>query len=384
MRQPPAHSWVKISERALVANIRAHRCLLAPKTQLMAVVKSNAYGHGLELVARVAERSRLVDWLGAASLAEAEQIRRAGVNLPILVLSYYHPLAPAELARGISHRISFMVYEEGELKALERAAKQAGKPAHIHLKLETGMARLGLFPVQAKKMLNVILKSPYFKLEGVASHFATAESKDQTFLKKQLITYNQFLAEVKQIIPPNVIQHTACSAAITAAPESHLDLVRLGIALYGLWPSAENKKVVNRMHSDFELNPALTWKTQVVEVQMLPKGTPIGYDRSYITKKPIIMAVIPVGYWDGYDRKLSNSGEVIVHGTRVPIIGRICMNISMVDITKVPNTRIGDEVILIGKDSEAEITADEMAKKVGTINYEIVTRINPLLPRVLI
>jgi alanine racemase len=153
MKTPPAHSWVEVSERALVANIRAHRCLLAPKTQLMAVIKSNAYGHGLELVARVAERSRLMDWLGTASLAEAEQIRRAGVNLPILVLSYYHPLIPAELARGISHRISFMVYEEGELKALERAAKQAGKPAHIHLKLETGMARLGLFPVQAKKCL---------------------------------------------------------------------------------------------------------------------------------------------------------------------------------------------------------------------------------------
>jgi alanine racemase len=232
-------------------------------------------------------------------------------------------------------------------------------------------------------MLNLILKSPYLKLEGVASHFATAESKDQSFLKKQLATYHQFWEEVKQIIPPNVIQHTACSAAITAAPESHLGLVRLGIALYGLWPSAENKKMVNKMHSNFELKPALTWKTQIVEVQMLPKGTPIGYGRSYITKRPTIMAVIPIGYWDGYDRKLSNSGEVIVRGTQVPIIGRICMNISMVDITKVPNTKVGDEVILIGKDSEAEITADEMAKKVGTINYEVITRINAQLPRIL-
>lgn len=383
MKQPLAHSWVEVSERALVHNIRAHRRLLGKGTKLMAVVKSNAYGHGLELVAHVAQRSHLVDWLGVASLTEAQTLRRTNVSLPILVLSYYRPLVRTELAWGISHNVSFIVYEPEQLKALAAAARQVGKPAHVHVKFETGMARLGVIPKQATAFVRQITTSPYLKLEGLATHFATAESANQTFLNKQLSEFKTITHHLVPLHTPEILQHLACTAAITAAPQTHGSLVRLGIGLYGLWPSPQNKALVTKLHPSFKLKPALTWKTQVIDVQHLPARTPVGYDRTYVTKRPTIMAVLPVGYWEGYDRKLSNRGYVLIHGTRAPIIGRICMNISMVDATHVPGVKPGDEVVLLGQQSGGVVTADELAKTIGTINYETVTRINPQLPRLL-
>lgn len=384
MKQRLSHSWVEISERALMHNIRAHRSLLGKKTKLMAVVKSNAYGHGMELVARVAEKSKQVDWLGIVSLNEAIELRRAGIRLPILILSYYRPFDLSTLVWGIKHNISFVVYGTDQLNILERAAKKAGKKALVHLKLETCMARLGRFSEDAIKMLKLIRKSSSPRLEGIFSHFATAEDKNQNFLNEQINTYKDFIKKAGELIPKNILQHHACSAAISTAPQSHLSLVRLGIGLYGLWPSPENKVVVNKKHKRFNLVPALTWKTQIIEVQKIPPHTPVGYGRSFITKKPTTMASIPVGYWDGYDRGLGNCGSVLIHGTKCPIIGRICMNISMVDVTGLKNVKAGDEVILIGRQSGGEVSTDAMADKIGTINYEVVTRINPLLPRILV
>ncbi|MFH1111692.1 MAG: alanine racemase [Patescibacteria group bacterium] len=384
MHQLPAHSWVEVSEQALLHNIRAHRRLIRPRVKLMAVVKSNAYGHGLDLVARVAEKSREVDWLGVASLSEAIALRRSDIYLPILILSYFRPFIKEDIKFAIKNHISFVVYELEQIRVLEKIARQVGKPALVHLKLETGMARLGLFPKEAKWFLNRILKSPHLKLEGIASHFATAEAKTQTFLNKQLANYKNFINSVSTKLPPNILQHIACSAAITAAPQSHFGLVRLGIALYGLWPSLENRQMVQKKYPNFKLMPALTWKTQVVEVQKLKTGTPVGYGCTYITKKPTVMAAIPVGYWEGYDRKLSNRGTALIHGQHCPIIGRICMNISMADVTRVKNVRVGDEVVLIGRQGKLEVTADDLARKVGTISYEIVTRINSLLLRLLL
>ncbi|MBI5465934.1 MAG: alanine racemase [Candidatus Kerfeldbacteria bacterium] len=384
MKQALAHSWVEISERALVSNIRAHRRLLGSDTKLLAVVKSNAYGHGLELVARVAQKSGQVDWLGVASLREAMALRQAGIRLPILVLSYYHPLSQPELKDGIKHNVSFMVYELKALKTLAQVAQQVATCARVHLKLETGMARLGVSIDKAKSYLRYILRSPYLKLEGIASHFATAESRDQTFLKQQLNTYKKFIKQAGGLVPQDTLQHIAGTAASTAAPEARLSLVRLGIGLYGLWPSAANRQFVQARHHRFRLQPSLTWKTQIIEVQDLPPGTAVGYDRTYVTGRATRMAVMPVGYWDGYDRALSNKGRVLIHGTLCPVIGRICMNIFMADVTGLKNVKVGDEVVLIGKQGRGELTADDMADKTGTINYEIVTRINPLLPRVLV
>jgi alanine racemase len=285
---------------------------------------------------------------------------------------------------ALSHKISFMVYEAEQLDLLEQAAKHAGKRAHVHVKLETGMARLGLMPEAAQSFIERIIHSPYLKLEGLASHLATAESADQAFLNKQVAAYEEFVKAQSGKLPTDLMLHLACSAAISTAPQTHFSQVRLGLALYGLWPSDENRLEATKLHPDFSLSPTLTWKTQVIEVQQLPANTPVGYDRTYVTKKLTTMAVLPVGYWDGYDRKLSNSGHVLVRGTRVPIIGRICMNIAMVDVTSVLDVAVGDEVVLLGTQGQASITADELAQTIGTINYEVVTRINPELPRLLV
>lgn len=369
-----------------MANIRAHSRLLDKKTKLMTVVKSNAYGHGLELVSRLCERSGLVDMLGTASLNEALQIRAAGVKLPILVLSYYRPFDSNFINRALCQNISFMAYENQQLKILERAARAIGKQAHVHLKLDTGMARLGLSSVLAEDMFKYISKSAYLRLDGIASHLATAESADKTFLHNQVEHFNDFILRHDND-GASLTPHIACTAAITNSPEAHFGLVRLGIGLYGLWPSLDNRTAVEAKYKSLKLQPALTWKTQVVEVQELVTGMSVGYDRTFVTKRPSVMAVLPVGYWDGYDRALSNIGEVIIHGTRSPIIGRICMNICMVDVTDIPEVKTGDEVVLIGTQKygshKSEISAEEIAGKIGTINYEVVTRINPLLPRIL-
>lgn len=384
MKHPPAHSWVEVSERALVHNIRAHRRLIGPKVKLMAVVKSNAYGHGLTLTARVAVRSRQVDWLGVASLSEALALREADITLPILVLSYFRPFTQHELTSAISRHISLVVYETEQLRALEKAARRAGKPAMVHLKLETGMARLGVMPKEAAGFLHKISQSPYLTLEGIASHLATAESKDQSYLKRQLEVYEQFMASAGNNLGANLLKHIACSAAISAAPASHQSLVRLGIALYGQWPSDDNRLTATKLHPSYGLKPAIAWKTQVIEVQQLPPNTAVGYDRTFVTKRPTTMAALPVGYWDGLDRKLSNKGSVLVRGHRAPIIGRVCMNVTMVDVTGIKSVKPGDEVLLIGRQGAQQITADEIAAATGTINYEVITRINPLLPRILI
>lgn len=378
------HSWIEINRRALIANIRAHRRLIGKKVKMMAVVKSNAYGHDIGLVAQTAADSKQVDWLGVASLAEAKIIRQQRIKLPILVLSYWRPFILSDLVWAIKNGISFMVYESEQLKVLRIAANRASKPARVHLKLETGMARLGLFPKEANAFLAKILSSRELKLEGIASHFATAESADQKFLKKQLSAYKSFVKTVNGHLPKNLLQHMACSAAITTAPQANLSLVRLGIAMYGLWPSVENKKIVSQKNPKFKLQPALTWKTQVIAVQYLPKGSPVGYDRTFVTKKKTVMAVLPVGYWDGLDRRLSNLGKVLIKGVICPIIGRVCMNVTMVDASAVPEIKLGDEVVLLGKQGRGEVTADTIANLTKTINYEVVTRINPLLPRILV
>lgn len=373
------YSWLEISERALVANIRAHRRLLSPKTtKLMAVVKSNAYGHGIDLVAKVCEKSKLVDWLGVAYLEEAIKLRILAKKIPILVLSHYLPYNTAILGKAIKSHISFMVYEIDQIKALERASKIAGYRANVHLKLETGMARLGRFPKEAARSLKLISQSKYLKLEGIASHFSTAEETNG-FVKYQLRNLNKFVSNNVKLIPKTVLRHISCTASILKAPKTHLDMVRLGIGLYGLWPFEEISK-----KSKMKLWPVLTWKTKIIEVQKLPQGTTVGYGKSFITKRPTVMATIPVGYWEGYDRKLGNRGAVLIGGKRCPIMGRICMNLSMVDITEVSKVKNGDEVILIGRQDRTRVTVDELARIIGTINYEVVTRINPQLTRILI
>lgn len=384
MKQQLNHSWVEISKKALLHNIRAYHRVIGPHVKLMTVVKSNAYGHGFDLVSKVVQSSRQVDWLGVASLNEALDVRQSGVKLPILVLSYFRPFVLADIEKAIKSNIFFVVYEPEQIKVLERVAQKINHRAKVHLKINTGLNRLGFSPSEALRVLKKLYKSNYISVEGVISHLATAESKNQKFTNEQLIALEDFLGSARIYLPKNVLVHIACSAAISSSINTRYNFVRLGIGLYGLWPSLDNQKTTTRRYAGFNLKPVLTWKTQVIQVQRIASGSTVGYDRTYKIKKPMIVAVIPVGYWDGYDRRLSNKGTVLIRGTHCPIIGRICMNVSMVDVSRLKGrTRTGDEVVLIGKQGKESVTADEMANKTETINYEIVTRINSQLKRIL-
>ncbi|MFZ5390712.1 MAG: alanine racemase, partial [Patescibacteria group bacterium] len=224
----------------------------------------------------------------------------------------------------------------------------------------------------------------WLKLEGVASHLATAESKQPGFLLQQLGNFSVFLEKADKWLPAKYYRHIACTAALNNIKSSHYDLARLGIGYYGLWPSPDNKLMVNELKPKFILRPALTWKTFIIQLQRLPKGVTVGYGRTYTTKKATTMAVLPVGYWDGYRRSLSNKGQVIINNRLCPVMGRVCMNITMVDVTGLSKVKVGDEVVLLGRQGKIEITAEQIADKSGTINYEAVTAINPLLPRQLV
>ncbi|MEO8065285.1 MAG: alanine racemase [Candidatus Doudnabacteria bacterium] len=359
-------SKVIISKSALVHNLRAYRRAVGD-TQIMAVVKSNAYGHGIDLVSSAIERE--TDWFGVASGLEALSLRQTGIKKPILVLSFYDPFEIPDL---IKRNVSLAVYDIKQARLISAAAKKLKKTARIHLKVDTGTSRLGILPADVAFFADKLLRLPNLKIEGVFSHFAASE-ENLEFTHKQNLGFNTVIEELewRGIVP---IKHIACTAAGIVSAAGRHDMVRLGIGLYGLWPSDFTRK-----KAKFAVRPVLSWQTQVIQVKALPKGAFVGYDLTYQTRRATKLAVLPIGYFDGFDRRFSNNGQVLINGKRCKILGRVCMNLTMVDVTDLKKVRAGDKVELIG----AEISADELAKTIDTINYEVVARINPLIPRIL-
>lgn len=361
-------SQVIISKSALLHNLRAYRRAIGG-AGLLSVVKSNAYGHGLVLTAKAIEAQ--TDWLGVAAGAEAITLRRAGIKKPILVLSFYDA---TEIPSLVKHKVSLAVYDLKQAKLISQAAKKLKTTANIHLKVDTGTSRLGIFPEEVGGFVEQLVRLPQIKIEGLFSHLAASE-EDVSFTHLQNQVFDRAVEELEwRGIKP--IVHLACTAAGVVAPGTRHDMVRLGVGLYGLWPSELMKEKAN-----FKLQAALTWQTQVIQVKTIPKGSFVGYGKTYQAKRAIQLAILPVGYFDGYDRKLSNSGEVLIAGKRCKVLGRVCMNLIMVDATGL-KVKAGDRAVLLGRQGKEEITADELAAKAATINYEVVTRINPLIPRV--
>jgi len=360
---------VKISKSALTANLRAYRRAIGD-SRILAVVKANAYGHDAILTTQAVEL--LTDWFGVASGQEALTLRNNKIRKPILVMSFY---ATDEISELVKRKISLAVYDLKQAGFISAAAKKLKRTANIHLKIDTGTSRVGIFPNDAAKFVHELLKLPNIKIEGLFSHFAASEMNLE-LTNKQNHLFNNVAEELEwRGISP--IKHIACTAAGIVASGSRHDMVRLGIGLFGLWPSDLAQK-----RAKFSLKPALSWRTKIIQVKDLPKGAYVGYGLTYQTKRPIKLAVLPVGYYDGYDRKLGNVGEILIGGRRCKILGRVCMNLMMVDVTAVKHVKAGDNAILIGRQGKQEITADELAKKIGTINYEVVARINPLIRRV--
>ncbi|MBI5038025.1 MAG: alanine racemase [Candidatus Kerfeldbacteria bacterium] len=366
-------TWVEISRSAILHNIRTLRRLLSPGTQFMPIIKSNAYGHGFEQLTKILTAARTA-WIGVVNADEALRLRQLNRHAKILILSFFDP---ALLSDVIRKKIRLPVYGLSAARSINAVAKQLQVKAYVHLKIDTGTSRLGVLPADAVRLALKLRALDHLVVEGIFTHFADAENPDQKVTKRQHALFANVITSIETAGIRIPIKHAACSAALMLNPRTHLDLVRAGIALYGL-NSIESK------HTSVRLLPALSWHTRVIQVKEIPAGSRIGYGQTYRSAHAMKLAILPVGYWDGYDRKLSNVASVIIKGKKCPVRGRICMNLMMVDVTGVSSVAASDRATLIGYTGAVRISADDLAHHAGTINYEIVTRINPLIPRIIV
>lgn len=369
---------VEISRKNLIHNLCQFRHHLGDKTKIMAVVKSNAYGHGGREVSQIISKNG-ADWLGVNSFEEGIILRDLGIRLPILVLGY---ITPENLTEAIKKDLSLVVFNLQAAEDAEKYAKKTSKKAKIHIKIETGTNRLGIRLENLSEFAKFLRKKKNIFVEGVYTHYANIEDeRNSEFAFCQLNKFEKAITLLRKekIFP--LLRHTACTAAAILYKKTLFDLARIGIGLYGLWPSKETKTSAPKKRITLDLRPVLSWKTRIIQIKEVAKGETIGYGRTFKTSRKSRIAVLPVGYWDGYDRRLSNCGRVLIRGFFAPVVGRICMNMFMVDVTDIEGIKPSDEVVLLGKQGKNEITAEEIAQKIGTINYEVVTRINPELLR---
>jgi len=373
---------VEVSRSALVHNIREFRRLVGRRRKFMAVVKANAYGHGLLEVARVALGNG-VDWLGVNSVDEGVALRDAGVGAPILVLGYV-PLCGLETAAARDLRLT--VYNRETVGRLSTLAVRFEKTVPVHVKIETGTWRQGVPLKDVGAFVKDIRKRPGLVVEGLSSHFANIEDTTRhDYPRCQLEAYRQACRELdaRGIVVP--FKHMSCTASTILFPELDFNLARVGIGLYGLWPSKETYlSCILEKKKPVSLQPVLSWKARIAQVKKVPAGAYIGYGCTFRTTRPTLLAVVPVGYYDGYDRGLSNAAHVLIKGRRAPVRGRVAMDFFMADVTDVPGVKLEDEATLLGADGRERITAEDLAGLAGTISYEILARINPLIPRVVV
>lgn len=374
------NTWIEISESAYAANLKFFRKLIGKDVGLSVVIKSNAYGHGWQQIVKLAAKYS-ADSFSVHSLEEALQLRKAGFSENVLIMGHI-PLS--RLEKAVNWNFRMVLYNRESILKL----REIGKPARVHLKVETGTHRQGVDEKELSWFLNEIKKIPFIKLDGVYTHFANIEdTTDHSYAQSQLQRFNQIAEQVREAGYSEVIFHTACSAATLLFPETYFDMVRLGISQYGLWPSREtflSYKINHSKNGEDVLHPIMTWKARISQIKTVPADHFIGYGCSYRTSRETQIAVLPVGYADGYDRALSNQGYVLIGGKRAPVRGRICMNIMMVDVTDIPSVKLEDEVVLLGRQGKEQITAETLAGLSDTINYEFVTRINWEIPRIVV
>jgi alanine racemase len=366
-------SWAEVDLDALAHNVTAIRRHIGDHVTLMAVVKANGYGHGAEVVARtVLAAAPGATWLALNHVQPAVALRKAGIAAPIMLLGYI-PESSARTVVEYDLRVAVTSMRLGQ--ALSAAAAAAGKVAPFHVKVDTGMGRFGVAPDDAVDFIGAVQRLPGLRLEGVFTHFSCADWLDRCWVDRQLQVYRDVLTELQSAGIHVPMKHVANSAATLAHPDTHLDAVRVGIALYGLRPSTQVAPSV-------ALRPALTLRSRVAQVRTMPPGTGISYSRTHVTDETACMALVPCGYGDGFLRLTSNRGAVLIRGQRAPIRGRVCMDTMVVDVTHIEGAAAGDEVVLIGQQGADAITAEEVAGWAETINYEVVTHLLPRLPRV--
>jgi alanine racemase len=377
--------WAEVDLSAIAHNTRELRRITHPEARLMVGVKADGYGHGAVEVSKVALLNG-ADALGVARLEEGIALRQAGIQAPILIFGYTLPKSVDAL---IQHDLTQTVYDTAIAKQLSAAISGPNKRLKVHIKVDTGMGRLGLLsPDHSRKRLDhqdtfdtlsdikTIADLPGLELEGIFTHFASSDALNKSYAEFQFKRFSALLDEIKKEGISISLRHAANSGAIIDMPHTHLDMVRAGIAFYGLYPSLEVSQ------DRIQLRPAMAFKTRVIHVKTVPAGFAVSYNSTWQSSTETTIATVPVGYADGFSRSFSNRGQMLLHGRRAPIVGRVCMDLTLLDVGHIPHVKVGDEVVIFGRQENRVLSADELAAGIDTINYEIVSTITARVPRV--
>lgn len=376
-----AAQWIEIDDQALIHNLELFRKIVGNDTDLLAVVKANAYGHGLAEVAPIVEKA--ADWCGVHTAGEARDLRSLGVKNPVLVMGF---VPPSEL-HDLDEDVHLLVSSLNSLEWLEAYRQRTGVSLPAHIKIDIGTKRQGV----SSEVLPEMFKAASVRgvdIVGVASHFANIEDTiEHDFARLQLQRFEDALTVVRREcgeLPPYV--HASCSAAALLFRETDFTLSRIGISMYGHWPSRETRLSWSMAHQEdgMHLRPVLSWKALVGQLQPVARDESVGYGRTWTASRSSLLAVIPVGYADGYSRALGNRSRVLIRGRSAPVVGRVCMNILMADVTDIDGVSIGDEVVLIGRQGEEEVPVEDLANLSDTINYEFLARLSPSIPRTVV
>jgi alanine racemase len=366
-------TWVEVENRALRHNYDTFRRLIGKNCQLMAVAKSNAYGHDFLQFSREMERLG-ADFIGVDSMTEAVRLRKEGLKSRLLVLGY---TLPEWYRQAQEMDISLTISSLAGLSTLaDKPLLDPDSKLKIHLKFDTGMHRQGFSPREAGPVIQEAGKIPHLEIEGIFTHYAAGDNPVAT---RRQLSHFQEIAQAVEASGLKPIKHTANTAATILFPDTHLDMVRIGIGLYGLWPSQAVKKLCGQ---DIALQPALSWKAIISEVKAVAAGESVGYDFTEALARDSKLAVIPIGYWHGFRRNLSSVGQVLVHGKKAKVVGLVSMDMVVIDVTDIPGAAMGDIATIIGRDGETEITAYEMAQLSQTSHYETITCLNPKMKKI--
>ena len=366
--------YAKIDLDAIAYNMEQMKQNIRPETKVMAVIKADGYGHGAVQIAEMMERWNYIWGFAVATLDEAVVLRTEGIQKPILVLGCVFPDQYMEM---LKHEIRMNIYTEEMAESISRMAAREGKTAYMHIKLDTGMSRLGFgINEQSAETIKRISKMPNVNMEGIFTHFTKADEKDKSFTKKQIQEFVWMTERLKEKNVRFTYEHCSNSAGIIDVPEANFDIVRAGISTYGLYPSEEVDK------TNVKLKPALALKSHVAFVKEIESGTPVSYGGTFVAKEKMKIATIPVGYADGYPRSLSNKGYVLIRGNKAPVLGRVCMDQVVVDVTQIEGVSFGDKVTMIGKDGNEILPVEVLSELSGRFNYEFVCDLGKRIPRV--
>ncbi len=381
MDKSPLLNWIELSRSALRHNVRSLAKLARGRT-LAVAVKANAYGHGLSEIVRMLVDLPEVDYVTVHSLEEATACRESGWDRRIMLLG---PVARQRLEAVLEYDLEPVIFDRQTLSGLGKMADRHSRQIRTHLKLETGTNRQGITEKELPAYALIYKRHPGLRRPyGASTHFANIEdTTNHEYAQYQLANFNRMVKTMGRLGIRPTVRHTTCSAALILFEKTRFQLVRAGISAYGHWPSKETYLSYRLLGGQDNLfQPVLTWKTRVTQIKQLAADTFVGYGCTYRTTSPTRLAVLPVGYYDGYDRRLSNRGHVLVNGKRAPVRGRICMNLVMVDITDIKGIRLGDEVTLLGRSGNEIVSAEQLAQWAQTINYEILARLSAAIPRI--